>query len=136
MAEHQTISARSDLDIRKDIIALITTYPPLAYDRHYIDVHVNDGQVVLTGNVRTPINRIYLQSQAVAVEGVTGVDASRLYDDESLRTHAGRVLPTGVVVNVNNGVVVLSGDLAGENVDALGSAVAALPGVVRVLVRG
>jgi osmotically-inducible protein OsmY len=136
MAEHHTISARSDLDIRKDIIALITTYPPLAYDRHHIDVHVHDGQVVLTGNVRTPINRTYLQSQAVGVEGVTGVDTSRLYDDESLRTDAGRVLPTGVVVNVNNGVVVLSGDLAGENVDALGSAVAALPGVVRVLVRG
>jgi osmotically-inducible protein OsmY len=135
MTDHHSISTRSDIDIRKDVIGLIATYPPLAYDRHYIDVQVENGLVTLTGNLRTPINRTYLNAEAVKVEGVTGVNTDALFDDETIRLHTGRVLPPGVMVNVTNGVVVLSGELDGVDVDAMGATVAAVPGVVRVLVR-
>lgn len=137
MSEVQPITTvRPDLDIREDIITIIAKYPPLAADRFHIEVNVVNGEVILTGHVSSPINRTYLVYFAAQVEGVKKVDTRHFYDDESLRLAAGRLVPQGTSVNVRSGVVLLSGVPVGDNVDAIAQAVAALPGVIRVIVSG
>lgn len=134
MAESLTTSTRPDVDIRADIYEIIVHYPPLAVERQYIDVQVEAGRVILSGNVSNPINRRYLVDRAAMVPGVTAVDAERLADDISINTAAGRLLPRGVVAHSHHGTVVLSGSLPEDvDLDAVANRVASLPGVRRVI---
>jgi len=135
MAEGSMTSVRPDIDIRADIYEIVVHYPPLAADRQYIDVQVEGGRVILSGNVSNPINRRYLVDRAATVPGVTAVDAERLADDISINIAAGRLLPPGMVAHSHHGTVVLSGSLPeGIDLDAVANRVAALPGVRRVIV--
>jgi osmotically-inducible protein OsmY len=136
MAEPQATTQRPDIDIADDIREIIVRYPPLAADRAHLHVAVQDGVVRLTGHTRTPINRHYLIDQAEHVAGVRALDVTGLHDDETIRLSAGKLLPPGVIVNVQAGSVVLSGRLpAGMQELHLAHLVAAVPGVRRVFVR-
>lgn len=134
MTDLQTISTRPDMDIHEDVIRIILTYPPLANDRHHIDVAVENGIVTLRGNTMTPINRVYLEEHVAGLPGVHGVHAQHLADDETLRLDIGRLLPAGVIANVRYGAVVLSGTLpADTTVNELGERVVVMPGVNKVV---
>lgn len=133
MSEPTIVQQRPDMDIQNDILAIIVQYPPTSADRHQIEVSVTDGQVMLKGHVKTPINRRYLINQIPAVSGVQSVDCSQLYDSETIRLEVGRRLPQGVIANVRFGTVVLTGELPENvNVEALAQSVANVPGVARV----
>lgn len=135
MSEVQpTTTIRPDIDIREDIVSIIVKYPPLAADRFHIDVEVVNGEVILKGHAATPINRTYLLDYAALVDGVKGIDTRHFHDDETLRLAAGRLVPEGANVNVRSGIVVLSSLPAETEIDAVAQAVAALPGVVKVVV--
>ncbi len=137
MSEIQPITTvRPDLDIREDVISIIVKYPPLAADRFHIDVEVVDGEVILKGHAATPINRNYLIDFAAMVEGVKSIDSRQFYDDESLRLAAGRLVARGTNVNVRSGIVLLSCSSSESNIDAVAQSVAALPGVIKVVVTG
>ncbi len=134
MSDAPVVHVRPDVDIQKAIISVITQYPPTAADRHTIHVSVQDGAVVLSGHVRTPINRRYLLNEIPKIDGVRAVDSSTLYDDESIRIETGQRVPPGVLVSVRYGTVALTGSLPhGTELDTLAAAIAAVPGVQRVV---
>lgn len=110
MTHAQVVTRRPDIDIQADIERLPLYYPPLAKDRHNIQVEVNTGAVTVTGHVQTPNTRRYFLNVIPRVEGVVSVDGSRLYDDESIRMEVGRLMPVGVNVGrCQYGNVVLVG---------------------------
>ncbi|MBI5671007.1 MAG: BON domain-containing protein [Chloroflexi bacterium] len=136
MMVHTTVvTRRPDVDIQADIERLLLTYPPLTKDRHSIQVQVQDGAVTVTGHVQTPNTRRYFLNLIPTVEGVTSVDATRLFDDESIRLEVGRLLPTGVRVGrFQYGNVVLTGRLPDDvNADDLLEQVRQVPGVRRII---
>jgi osmotically-inducible protein OsmY len=135
MSESQVATRmRPDLDIQDEIAAIIVSNPQLAADRHTIHVTVRGGVVILSGQTRTPIHRQLLVTLAEKVRGVASVQSDQLHDDESIRLQAGQMLPSGVLVNVNHGVVVLSGTVPeGASIEELASQVASLPGVTKVV---
>lgn len=106
-----TIVTRPDVDILADVEATITYYPPMVNDRHHVKVKVQEGVVELLGYVKTPITRNYLQDHLAQINGVRGVDVSRLYNDEDLRREIGQHIPFGVWANVEYGHVILTGHL-------------------------
>ncbi|MDZ4770904.1 MAG: BON domain-containing protein [Chloroflexota bacterium] len=137
MTDAADIAVRPDMDIHKQITSIITQYPPTASDRFYIITSVQDGVVVLSGHVKTPINRRYLINEIPKVPGVRALDSSSLFDDETIRIEAGRRLPQGVMANVRYGTVALSGEVpAGTDLDVIAAAVSAVPGVLRVVANG
>ena len=67
-------------------------------------------------------------------EGVTGVDLSRLFDDDFIRLEAGKAIPVGVIANIEYGTVVLTGRLPQNmSADEVVSKVGTVPGVRRVV---
>ncbi|MBL8146750.1 MAG: BON domain-containing protein [Anaerolineae bacterium] len=123
-----------DLDILEAIHSIIARYPPLTADRHRLQIAVRDGVVLLAGHDRTPITRLYLIDRVSELDGVRGINADGLYDDESIRLEIGRILPEGVIANVTYGIVVLSGKLpAGTTEAAVTKRAGAVPGVVQVV---
>src|SRR5690349_16329747 len=134
MTEAPAPVTRSDLDIRDDIEDVILHYPPSNNDRHHIDVRVEGGIATISGNVKTPITRDYMLNAISLVRGLAGLQANRLYDDETLRLELGQVSPLGVYVNVEYGTVVLSGKLPdGASDTELVHRIAAVRGVNRVV---
>mgnify|MGYP005839960851 FL=1 len=115
---------------------MIARYPPLAHDRHSIRIRVNEGQVILSGYVRTLATRRYFLTSLAGIAGVVGVQAEALFDDETLRLEAGQVIPPGVVVaRCQYGSLVLSGQLPpGMSAADVAARVRQVPGVRRVLV--
>lgn len=121
---------RPDVDIAADIDNLLTVYPPMVKDRDYVHYTVDEGAVTLAGHVRTGITRRYITETVQGLPGVKSLDDSQLYDDGALRLEAGQVIPVGVMVSVEYGVVILSGHLpAGANERELVSRIEALPGI-------
>jgi hypothetical protein len=122
---------RSPLDILEDIDVNIRAYPPLRESRPHLYINVaDDGAVTFTGNVRSGIIKRVLVDSTAQIPGVTGVDATALYDDDALLVAVGRVMPPGVYLTAVNGTVALSGSL--RDPDAIAAAVAAakaVPGV-------
>ncbi|MDZ4766536.1 MAG: BON domain-containing protein [Chloroflexota bacterium] len=129
---------RPDSELLDDFGQLIIDYPPLRQDRRRINVTANQGVISVTGHVRTPITMRYLLDRLAQIEGVRGVTAAALYDDESLQRAAGRVLGgvDGVVANVIYGIVILTGKLDdSEHVAELAAQIAQIPGVVEVAAK-
>jgi hypothetical protein len=125
---------RPDMDILDDIHLWISQYPPLVNDKHHFDVKVVDGQVHLSGAVKTVITRNYLISNMPAIDGVQGVEADALYDDESIRFAIAPLLPSGIVANIEYGGVVLSGELPPDaELNALASKIARIEGVRKLV---
>ncbi len=133
MAEEVTsvsVVPRADVDIAADIDNLLSMYPPMVNDRDYLHYTVDDGAVTLAGHVRTGITKRYITETVQGLPGVKSLDYSQLYDDGTLRLDVGQVIPVGVLVTVEYGVVILTGRLPdGTNERALVSQVEALPGV-------
>lgn len=123
---------RANVDIESDIHQLFNGYPPLRDDRFYVSVTVADGRVTLGGHVKSPMTRRYLLDHVKQIAGVESVEDAGLFDDDTIRFDVGRVMPPGVQVNVERGVVVLSGH-GGDDVVALLNAAARHPGVVKVM---
>lgn len=133
MAE-ATTRTRQDVDILDAVHSLIAKYPPLAADRHHLRVSVLTGVVMVEGHVKTPITRQYLIERVAAVDGVRGISAESLFDDETIRLEVGSRLPDGVLANPVYGVMVLSGKLPAGMTDAdVARLAAGIPGVTRVV---
>lgn len=131
-AEHEF--SRQDMDISEDIQTVIAHYPPLTADRHHVRVHVQSGVVILEGHVKTPITRLYLVERVAMLDGVRGVSADGLYDDETIRLEVGHCLPDGVLANPAYGVLVLNGDLPeGMTEVEVAQLAASVPGVSKVV---
>ncbi|NJL95823.1 MAG: BON domain-containing protein [Anaerolineae bacterium] len=121
---------RPDVDIAADIRRLERSFDPLKQARGHVSTLVQDGHVVLSGHVRSTLARRVLVDNVPDIPGVLSMDASALFDDETLRLKLGHVLPRGVFVRVNYGTVVLTGHLPDSVV--LGDLIAkvgAVPGV-------
>ena len=104
-------ATRQDPDILEAIHSIIARYPPLTADRHHLRIAVQSAVVNLEGHVKTPITRLYLVERVAVLDGVHGISADGLYDDETIRLEVGRRLPDGVIANLTYGVVVLSGSV-------------------------
>lgn len=126
----QVEKIRPDEDILEDIREFVRGYDPLKRDREYFEYISENGYVTLIGHTRSTKARRVLVDNVPDIEGVLSVDASQLYDDETLRLDIGKVLPIGTFIRVNYGSVVITGSLP-EDVDAgaLVENVQAVPGV-------
>ncbi|MCL4248442.1 MAG: BON domain-containing protein [Anaerolineae bacterium] len=134
MATTDAPVTRPDIDILDAIQLWMTGYPPLVNDRKHIQVRVEDGVVLLSGNVKTPITRSYLLSHIKQIAGVQGVDDSALHDDETIRLSVGPVLTNGTIGQVEWGTVILAGKLPeGPALDALVERIGKIAGVKRVV---
>jgi len=136
MSRSHTVSiARPDVDIHADVNNLILHYPPLASDQHQIRILVANGVVHLGGHVRSTPSRRYLIDAIPTIQGVTGVNDAALYDEDMLRLEIGKVLPTGLQVNMRYGTAILSGKLPDGTSEEELVKLASLPGVERVVVN-
>lgn len=135
MKESNNAVLRPDVDIEGDIEHLIAHYPPLVKDRHSFKIQVENGVVIVSGHVQTPITRSYLLKNLPLIPGVVDVKSDYLYADETIRLEAARLIPVGVVLaRVQYGSVVLSGTLPkGMTADALVSQIKSVPGVKQVI---
>lgn len=125
---------RSDLDIRADILSLMRGYPPLAHDRHQVKVMVENGDVTLTGYVKSLPTYRYLLDNVVRVAGVQSVNNDEFYNDETIRLQITRNIPCCVQVHSEYGVCVLTGELPeGITVEELVERAADTRGVQRVV---
>ncbi len=137
MAASDTPTVHSDIDILERIQLWLMSYPPAVNDRPHLHIAVEDGIARISGSVKTPITRSFLVQHLGSIEGVRAVDASELYDDETIRLTVGTLLPYGIIANVEWGLVVLSGKLPAEDsLQDLVAQIAAVPGVKRVVVVG
>jgi osmotically-inducible protein OsmY len=129
-------ATRPDIDIQEDIYNLVAHYPPLQADRHYFTVEVRDGNVTLSGHVKSPITEQYFVERATEVPGVVSVNHDRLYNEEAIRLAVGRRIANGVIANALYGTVILTGtppqDKSG---DAVVNEVAQVAGVQRVITQ-
>jgi osmotically-inducible protein OsmY len=134
MGETRTTAVRPDPDIEADIHRLMITYPPLAHDRHRVDIAVQDGAVTVSGHVKALPTYHYLLNNLSTVPGVKLVNADGFYNDEALRREVGRIVPYGIVVVMEYGAVILAGKLPEEfSIEDLVKEVALIPGVHRVI---
>lgn len=124
---------RPDVDIEEEIAQLVRSFSPLKASRPYFTYQSRDGFVTLIGNVRSPQARRVLTDNVPRLKGVIGVDATRLYDDETVRFAVGQLLPPGIFASVQYGTVALTGRLsAGVSAEAIIQEISTLPGVRRV----
>jgi osmotically-inducible protein OsmY len=131
-----TQTIRPDVDIEEDVRAVIAHYPPLQADRHQLRVTVRSGEVIIEGHVRSLVSRRYLLDHIREVPGVSSVDTSRLFCEETIRLEAGQHVSGGVIANAAYGVVVLTGKLPdGMSAEKVVADVAQIPGVVRVVTK-
>lgn len=130
------VEPRPDVDIYQDIEQIIVRYPPMVNDRHHIKTSVENGVVNLAGHLRSGITRRYLLDSVAQIPGVVSVDSSQLYDDEAMRLNVGQHIPSGVFVNVEIGLVILSGrQPPGTDAAKLIDQVKAAPGVRQVIAK-
>lgn len=113
-------TTRPDIDIEMDIQNLIAHYPPLAHDQHHFDYDVDNGVVTVSGNLKSRINHEYLLTQLPKITGVKSIQSQDLANDDDIRLDAAKLAPTGIFVNVEYGIIKLTGRLEeGANVDGL-----------------
>jgi osmotically-inducible protein OsmY len=129
-------ATRPDIDIQDDIYNLVAHYPPLQADRHHFTVEVRDGNVTLSGHVKSPITERYFADRVKEVRGVRSVNDDGLYNEEEIRLEVGRRIAKGVIANTLYGTVILTGtppqDKSG---DAVVNDVAQVAGVQRVVTQ-
>lgn len=134
MSETPVPASRADGDILNDVERLIYQYPPLNNDRHQFKATVKNGVVSVSGYVQTWNTRRYLELNLPKINGVTGIDLSRLFDDDSIRIELGQVVPVGVIANVNYGTVVLTGDVPeGMTAEQVAAQIGTIQGVRRAV---
>ena len=135
MMEAHSPTARADVDIAADIDEIILHYAPLVHDRTHLRVTVSDGVATVAGYVRSLNTSDYFLQALGGVDGLQGVSTDNLHIDELLRLALGRVLPVGVIANVEYGTVVLSGRLPDglSEADVVARA-GSVPGVRRAVV--
>lgn len=133
MADTQVKAQRPDIDIEAEIDHLMTRYPPMVNDRRHVTYTVKDGVVTLRGHLKSGVTRHYLADVLPQVKGVRSVHMDELYQDADLRRDAGALVPYGVFVNVEYGVVILTGRIT-DDTDAkdLIAQIEAVPGVRQV----
>src|SRR5262249_42871049 len=99
------VATRPDVDIDLDLQQIIRNYPPLNNDRHHIYITVSNGDVTVHGHTKTPMNRRILASRFRNVTGVRAVNIDELYDDETIRQTAGKIIPSGALVTSDYGIL-------------------------------
>ncbi len=131
-----TNAPRPDMDIEEDIRGIISHYPPLQADRHQLHLEVRDGNVSVSGHVRSLISRRFLADHVAEVRGVRSVNIDQLYGEETIRLEAGQRIPQGVIANATYGTVILTGVLpSGTTTDEIASSVGQVRGVQRVIAK-
>ncbi len=134
MAETKSAPARADIDIQEDIHRLMQHYGPLINDRHRIEATVADGAVTVTGYVKNQTTANYFLNNTGRIRGVSGVDASQFFADDTMRIAVGHVIPPGISVTLEYGAVILSGVLPPDaDLESIVGEVVKVPGVNRVL---
>jgi osmotically-inducible protein OsmY len=134
MAETQLLNPRPDIDVETEIQnKILQGYPPMLNDRHHVDITVSNGRVTLSGHVKTPMTRRFVLSKLERISGVTSIDASALYDDETIRLQAGKVIPSGVLVTSNYGTVILAGKPGNVSPSEIARRIAQITGVKQVV---
>ena len=134
MAETPVATAIPDVDIEEDIQNRFKFYKPLFHDRHHFQISVSEGEAMVEGYVKGRITQRYLLDNLPLVEGVKSVNAKKFYNDEAIRLAAGAVVPVGIFVRVEYGLVVLSGRLPeGTDASKLVKQVGEIPGVYKVV---
>jgi osmotically-inducible protein OsmY len=129
-------ATRPDIDVQDDIYDFVAHYPPLQADRHHFSVEVSDGNVILSGHVKSPITERYLVDRAKDVRGVGSVNSDRLYNEEEIRLEVGRRIPKGVIANTVYGTVILTGmPPQDKSAESVVNDVAQVPGVQRVVTQ-
>ena len=98
-------------DIAENIAALVRAYPPLMHSRHTFSYNVAEGVVTLKGHIKSVIAERVLLDNVPHIPGVEAVEAKELYNDEALRMAVARVIPAGILVNIDSGYVHVSGML-------------------------
>jgi len=134
MAETQPPRTISDLDVEAAIHHATTNYAPLMHDRHRVKFSVDEGVVTLSGYVKAAPTYRYLLNHIDDVKGVKEVVVQDFYSDEEIRRDVGQAVPPGVLVTLEYGSVILSGNLpADAQAEDIVKRVALVPGVHRVL---
>lgn len=129
-------ATRPDIDIQDEIYDLVAHYPPLQADRHHFAVEVLDGNVTLSGHVKSPITERYFVDKVKDVRGVRSVSDERLYNEEEIRLEVGRRIAKGVIANTVYGTVILTGSAPQDKSgDVVVNDVAQVPGVQRVITQ-
>ena len=124
---------RPDIDIDADLQQIIKNYPPLNNDRHHVTVSVNHGEVSVAGHIKAPMTRRVLASRFRNVAGVRSVNTDALYDDETIRLAAGKLIPAGALVTSDYGTVVLAGTLDADTSAKVIRQLEHIPGVKHVI---
>jgi osmotically-inducible protein OsmY len=101
----------ADEVIAQEIRDYIRSYDPLKASRDKLNVAVMNGVVRLSGYVETKRVRRFLMDYIPDLPGVLAIDDTLLYDDESLMLEVGKILPWGVRIRVDHGMVSLIGTL-------------------------
>lgn len=137
MAEPKTApSTRPELDILSDAKNLIASYPPTMHDRHYIDVKLNDGVLIVSGHVMSGVTRQELIKRLQTVRGIEKLDVRHLYDDGTVRINVSKLLPAGVSMTVRYGAVTMLGTLPETtSEEELVKQISAVPGVTRIVTQ-
>jgi osmotically-inducible protein OsmY len=129
-------ATRPDIDIQDDIYDFVAHYPPLQADRYHFSVEVSEGNVTLSGHVKSPIIEGYLVEHTKEVRGVLSVNSDRLYNEEEIRLEVGRRISTGVIANTVYGTVILTGKPPqNKSAEAVVNDVAQVAGVQRVVTQ-
>lgn len=127
-------TTRPDMDIEVDIQDLVARYPPLAHDQHRFEYDAIAGVVKLRGNLKSRVTHQYLLTELPRIPGVKAVDSKELANDDDIRLEAAKPMPYGVFVNVEYGIVKLTGRLEeGTNIDGLVRDISRrVPGIQRI----
>lgn len=133
MAGANVQTARPDIDIERDLEQIVKDYPPSNSDRHHLYLSVSRGRVTARGHVKTPMTRRVLVSRFQNVEGVRSIDVDELFDDETIRLTAGKIVPPGALVTSDYGTVVLAGRMESEQGKHIAQQLETIPGVKRVV---
>lgn len=134
MAESQPVNNITDIDIEAAIHHAMTAYPPLMHDRHRVMLTIEDGVVTVSGYVKSAITGNFLLNTLRSVDGVKDVVVEAFYNDDAIRLDVGHAVPPGVMVRMEYGAVILSGNLPdGVEPEGIVKQVGLVPGVHRVL---
>lgn len=129
-----TIVARNDADIFDDVQRLARTAFSTRLSRGNFQYAVRNGVVTVKGHLSSRIGYDLFIDNLMTIDGVVAVDDRELFDDETLRLQIGEILPRGMRMRIQHGVVALLGRLdpnSEEVLEAL-AAIGEMPGIVGI----
>ncbi len=132
-----------DNDLEAVIMDAIMSLNAVRPSAAVVNVHVQNGQVTLTGYVQSPMAAVEVERTAEDVPGVTDVindivddgSLSRLVAEVLATDPATRDIPPGSEVTPTFGYITLIGWFKPEQVEAITAVTAAIPGVRGVKVK-